>query len=408
MPKKIFSNRIVMTQARVGKLPTPSSGQIIYYEDKMPGFGVRISQGGSKSFILRRKVDGRAQLITLGRFPGLNVDTARKIATEMIGDIARGQNPQDAKRARRDETTLGKLFKDYMDTHAKLHTRTWQKEQRRFERHLHKWRNRKLSTILRRDIKQLHGRIGKENGHYAANRLIQLLGAVFQHGLNEGLMDGENPARGITKFLEEKRDRFLQPEEVGLFFEALGKEPNETIRDYILVSLLTGARRSNVLSMRWDEVDLGNGVWTIPAGKSKNFEKMSLPLHAFALELLAGRKDQVNSEWVFPGPGREGHLVEPKKGWKRILDRAGIQNLRLHDLRRTLGSWQAARGSSLAIIGKSLGHRSVAATLIYSRLNLDPVRESVNGAVDDLLEAAGQKFQADIVPFPVKARNKSK
>lgn len=162
-----------------------------------------------------------------------------------------------------------------------------------------------------------------------------------------------------------------------------------TIRDFILIALLTGARRRNVQAMRWSEITWERESWTIPAEKSKSGEAVSIALTPVALRVLENRKAESRSQWVFPGRGKSGHLEEPKTAWKRILKRAEVTDLRVHDLRRTLGSWQAATGASLPIIGKSLGHKSLAATQIYARLNLDPVRESVNRATDAMLLAGG-------------------
>jgi integrase len=177
--------------------------------------------------------------------------------------------------------------------------------------------------------------------------------------------------------------------ELPKFFKALAEESNGTIRDYIFVSLLTGARRSNVQEMEWKEIDWDRAEWLIPAEKAKADEPLRIALHPAALEILLRRKASSMSDWVFPGAGKTGHLVEPKSAWKRILARAGLTDLRLHDLRRTLGSWQAATGASLPIIGKSLGHSSIQATQIYARLNLDPVRAAVTKAVDAMMLAGG-------------------
>ena len=126
---------------------------------------------------------------------------------------------------------------------------------------------------------------------------------------------------------------------------------------------------------------------------------MTVALSPKAIEILERRKDASNGgEWVFPGLGSTGHLVEPKAAWQRICKRAGIEDLRIHDLRRTLGSWQAATGASLPVIGKSLGHKSLGATQVYARLNIDPVRIAVNRAVDAMMLAANE-------PARLKDRN---
>jgi integrase len=170
----------------------------------------------------------------------------------------------------------------------------------------------------------------------------------------------------------------LRPEELKKFFEALNSEEvTSTTRDLIQLLLFTGARRSNVLSMQWGELDLTQNTWIIPASKSKNAESLHIPLVAAAVEILERRKRDASSVFVFPSTGRTGHLMDPKKVWAALLKKAGLSNVRLHDLRRTCGSYQAACGSSLTVIGKSLGHKNVATTAIYSRLTLDPVRDSM-------------------------------
>ena len=245
---------------------------------------------------------------------------------------------------------------------------------------------------------------------------------------------------------------YTQSSELPRFFAALAEEPNETIRDYLLLSLLTGARRANVLAMRWADMALDRGEWRIPL--TKNGTPQTVTLTPESLEILLRRQAandaaaDKRSSFVFPGPGKSGHLMEPKKGWQRTLERAevielanrltqaghydeaaqalrakavaqpsealealrkqaleaavyiegaGLGDLRIHDLRRTLGSWQAKTGASLAIIGKSLNHKNTATTAIYARLDLDPVRESMARATSAMLTAAGVKKPAKVV-----------
>ena len=219
---------------------------------------------------------------------------------------------------------------------------------------------------------------------------------MFNKAINEWrIWKGENPAHGITKFPEQSRERFLQSDELPKFFQAVAQEENKTIRDYVLMSLLTGARRSNVLAMRWADINFERMEWRIPM--TKNGEPQTITLSSEAIEVLHNRKPLDGAEYVFTGNGKSGHLEEPKKGWKRILERAGIDNLRIHDLRRTLGSWQAKTGASLAIIGKSLNHKNQNTTAIYARLDLDPVRDSVNKATSAMMKAAGLKESNKVV-----------
>ena len=383
----VANRKFHFTRERIEKLPSPTNGQRAYYYDaKVRGLAIAVSPLAKKTFILYRKVAGRPERITIGPYTDLSIEQARGQAEKMNADIAMGENPAANKRKIRDEATLQELFDTYLEHHAKPHKRTWSDDQGMFKLHLASWHLHKISTIRKVDVITLHARIGRTSGKYAANRVVELLCSMFNRARDWG-WEGENPAEKIKAFREQKRERFMDGEELRAFFESLKQELNATIRDYLLVSLLTGARRSNVQEMRWEELSWERATWTIPSGKAKGGETVGVALSPIALRILQNRKDESKSEWVFPGIGKTGHLVEPKTAWKRILKRAGLSDLRLHDLRRTLGSWQAATGASLPIIGKSLGHKSLAATQIYARLDLDPVRASVNKATDAMLIA---------------------
>lgn len=395
------------------KLPLPTNGQRAYFYDSTTrGLAIAVSPAGKKVFVLYRKVAGRPERITIGVYPDLTIEQARGKAAELNGAIARGENPASNRRLVRDEDTLDELFKTYWEHHSKPHKKTSSDDQGMFDKHLNGWKHKKLSDIRRADVLTLHARIGTKSGQYAANRVVELLSSMFNKAIEWG-WGGENPATKVKAFKERKRERFLQPTELPAFFAALAQEPNETVKDYILISLLTGARRSNVQAMRWNEINFHAATWTIP--ETKNGESVTIHLSAPALSTLEARKTSSKSDWVFPGKGKTEHLVEPKSAWKRILERAagiqrknwrkanpkkteadfekecpdaGFQDLRIHDLRRTLGSWQAATGASLPIIGKSLGHKSLTATQIYARLNIDPVRAAVDKATNAMLLAA--------------------
>jgi integrase len=384
------SSKLNFTKAGLDSLPNPPAGKRTYYYDtKARGLGISITSSGAKSFIVYRKVKGRPERVTLGRYPDLSIEQARGKAAEINAAIAKGENPYDQRRSERAEMTFGELFREFMERHSKLHKISWGEDERQFRCYLSHWNLRKLSSITKLDIQKLHQDVGRNNGHYAANRLFALLSSVFNKANAFGLWDKPNPCYGIKKFAERSRDRFLQSSELPQFFAALAEEPNETIRDYLLISLLTGARRANGLAMRWVEIDFENREWHIP--RTKNHEPQTITLTDEAIMLLKKRRQAAVSEFVFPGTGRTGHLAEPKKGWARVLERAGLSNLHIHDLRRTLGSWQARTGASLVIIGKSLNHKSTQATAIYARLDLDPVRASVEKATSAMFVAAGLK-----------------
>ena len=217
-----------------------------------------------------------------------------------------------------------------------------------------------------------------------------------------GAFQGENPARGIPKFKIVDRERFLQPDEAPRFFKALAEERSEDLRDFVLLALLTAQRAGNLIGMRWRDLDLTSNVWRIQAAETKSGRQYTVPLVPEAVEILARRLHQrvEGEDWVFPGRKTGTHMVSPWEGFKALLKRAEIDNFRIHDLRRTLASWQAALGANLAVIQKTLGHADIGTTMIYSRLNLDPVRASMEEAARALRGAGDKTEGAQVVEHP--------
>jgi integrase len=371
--------KINFTKATILSLPLPEKSKIAYYYDKqVNGLGIMLFNSGTKTFFLYKRINGRPDKIKLGRFPDVTIEQARRSAYSFINDIAKGIDPKEERSKPAHSTTFKSIFGEYIEKHAKLHKKTWQHDIYQYQKYLTSLENKKICNINKSMIMELHSSISKNHGIYSANRILAMLHTIFNKAINLGL-EITNPCIGIKKFKEKSRERFLQTEELPKFFSALNEEPNETLKDFFYISLLTGARKSNVLEMCWHDISFERAIWHIE--DTKNSDSINIHLGEEALKILQKRFENKFSEWVFPSlTSKSGHLIEPKSAWKRLLTRAGIENLRIHDLRRTLGSWQAATGANSYIIGKSLGHKTQQATAIYARLNLDPVRESVNKA----------------------------
>lgn len=395
-------NKINFTKAILDTLPLPRQGQrAVYHDKKTNGLQIRITSAGVKTFCLYRRIkNGNPERVTLGRYPDMSIEQARNESARINALIASGVNPNSDARALKTEITLQELFEDFLK-HRRNRNGMYLSEKTKstyrydFNSHLAKWGKRQLSQFKDTDFAKLHKEIGMKYST-AANRVMAIASSLFGYATELRLFKGVNPVQGIKKFSENKRDRFLQSDELPAFFKSLAEEPNDTVRDYFLISLLTGARRSNVQEMQWSHIHLDRAEWRIPI--TKNGDPQIITLTSEVVEILRSRFD-ASSQWVFPGSGRTGHLVEPRKAWKRVLERAGITNLRIHDLRRTFGSWQAKTGASLVIVGKSLNHKSPSTTAIYARLDLDPVRESVDRATNAMLVAAGLKQSTDVVNF---------
>ncbi len=373
------------TKTAIRGLKAPEKSILYYRDTREKGLSLYVTANNVITFFIRKRIGGKDERVIIGNFPEMSVENARKKARIIKGYVAGGINPNEEKRKLKQEITFGELFTEFMERYSKKQKRTWKEDERDIRRFLSNWFSRKISIISKREIQLLHDQTKDNNGLYQANRLLERIRALYNKAIEWG-WNGANPTTGIKKFKEKKRDRFIKPDELPLFFQAVNDETNQTAKDYIWLLLLTGARKNNVLAMRWKEIDWQSKEWRIP--ETKNGEPVTLPLIKKAIEILENRKQTSESQWVFPSENsRSGHFTDPKKAWQRILKRANIEDLRIHDIRRTMGSYQAITGSSLAIIGKSLGHKSQQATAIYARLYNDPVRVSMEKAAQAMLEA---------------------
>jgi integrase len=477
MPQRL-TKRIAFTKGTLTELSPPLAGtRATYYDEKNPKLALRITAAGTRTFyVIKHLTSGEVAWIKLGAFPEMTVERARKAADKTLGEFASGTDPAQAKREARAQMTLGAAFEDYMARHVagkgrKSGTdlrRMWERclgampdePRKKHARPRSKhpagvnWQYRRIDTITRDDVAKLHVALGKTTP-IVANRVVELLSAVYGKLAAWGVAVS-NPATGIEPFAEAKRDRFLQRGELPRFFAALATDPNDDFRDFIVLSLLTGARRGNVLAMRWVDVRLDDAVWRIPAAQAKAGEAIDVALVPEAVTILEARQARAAkldppSAFVFAAESATRYLTPPKKRWAALLDRieldelvariradgevfewandgkesldralvraqkladdlkidragARLEDLRLHDLRRSLGSWQAKTGASLAIIGKTLGHRTPSATAIYARLDIDPVRAAVETATSAMLVAAEIKKPAAVTQAKARRR----
>ena len=400
--------RFQFNKEKLLALPLPATGsRATYHDTKAIGLQLRVTSTGAKTFSIYRRTKGAGpERVTLGRFPSMTVEQARRTAATINAEIENGGKPAAVKRAHKAEMTVDEFFTLYGEQHGSKLT-VWRDMQQRYRDYLKKSLGRvKLTAVTRGQIAKCLVDVEKAGKSPATARLVRALASgLFAKAIEWGFAE-TNPATGVKvagKVVS--RDRFLQADELPRFFAAVVEESSDSMRDFILLSLLTGARRANVCAMHWRELDLRAGVWRIPT--TKNGEPQSVTLCPEASEILTARQETTAGGFVFPSTSASGHMVEPKKGVIRIMQRAGIpygrnepNGVTLHDLRRTLGSWQARTGASLAIIGKSLNHKSQQATAIYARLDLDPVRASVNAATAAMMEAGGMKEAAEVVTMP--------
>ncbi len=441
--------RVKLTKTAILGTALPDTGKrITLYDTDVPKLAVRITHTGARTFYVVKRTGASMAWVKLGDLSDMTVEKARSEAEKVLGEFASGANPAKARRALRNELTFAQAFEEFLREKRKRNGTPLSERTKRdyldvLRLYLGSITGKKLSEVSRTDVKAIHRKASKTSAAQA-DRAVAVVSSVYTFMLDQERFSGINPASRIQKNLPPERDRFVQADELPALFAAIAQSSQ---RDYFLLSLLTGARRSNVQAMAWKDIDLDGAVWRI--GKTKNGTPQNVTLSPEAVAVLKARAEAgMDSSFVFPGTGTTGHLVEPKKAWDtckraasfmRLLDAlqtAGalddeardaadalalhdltkaertyqaqakaakinpddyaMRDLRIHDLRRTLGSWQARTGASLAIIGKSLNHKSQQATAIYARLDLDPVRQAVNTATAAMMEAAGQKQTASI------------
>lgn len=439
------------TQANIEKFPAPDRGRVFYYDAETKGLALRVSATGERTFYIYRKLAGRPVKIALGLFdptlpasqeipkgtkekpfdslsllgnsPALNVRMARQLAGAVNTELDKGINPAATKKGLRrsaaEELTLRQAFDLYYSDHLIAQgKKTADKIRDDFARYLGHvapgqkkpkgreriktagavdWEKRKVSNIKTADIRLMMASLKKAESGRVANKALTMLKAIFHKLAEWQLYTDPLPTVGIKKYPEVERDRFLRSDELKPFFDALAKSEPEYFRHFVLLAVATGARKGNVMAMRWEDIDQATNLWTVPGEVSKNGKPMVLPLTDAALEVLKARADN-GSEWVFPARSASGHMSDPRKPWVALLKSAGLEDMRLHDLRRSLGSWATMTGASLTVVGAALGHKSPMATRIYARLQTDPVREAMERAQAAMFDHAGITKKAPVIP----------
>ena len=362
----------------------------VIWDASLPGFGVRVFSSGAKSFILSYRVSGRKRLMTIGRCGAMAIDEARKRARKHLVAVEDGGDPLDAKKAIVKSATVKELVAAYLQRYAKPRKRSWQADASRLRRHvLPKWGNLKAGAIKSADVASLHSAIGTETP-YEANRTVALLSKMFALASTWGFVpDGHhNPASKIESFAEHKRDRWVTPEEFPELAKAIDTEASPYVRAALWLYLLTGVRKTELLTARWDDVDFTRKELRLPTTKAGRVHYV--PLTEPAIALLRGLPKVKDNPYVLPGARTGAHLVNINKPWKRIRTAAGVEDVRLHDLRRTVGSWLAQAGNSLHLIGRVLNHSNQSTTAVYARFGQDHVREALEAHGKRVMGAAGK------------------
>ncbi len=399
-----------ITKRSVDALALQGSTETTLWDTELKGFGVRVQRGNSKAYVLQyRAGSGRGaplRKLTIGRHGSpWTAETARSEAKRLLGMIESGADPAADRGARAAAPTVADLAERFLAEHAEAKRKaSTAKEYRRILEHiaLPVLGKRKLADITRRDIERLHHT--RRDTPTEANRALACLSAMFNIAERWGLRpDGSNPCRHIEKYPQRRRERFLSPAELARLGDALAAYdgwPYSVAAVKLLV--FTGARLGEVLGLRWEWIDFERGEARLPDSKT-GAKTLHLPPPALAVLSELPRLD--GNPHVIAGANPGAALVNLEKPWRSIRKAAGLDDVRMHDLRHAFASVAASCGLGLPIIGKMLGHTQAATTHRYAHLASDPVKAAAAVVAGKIAAAMGsgsseaEKASAKVLPL---------
>ena len=405
------SAKIKLTKRAVDALIPPARGETVpvVWDAELTGYGLRISSTGRRSYIIQKRTKaGREIKRTLGVHGNITPDQARDLAQQELGRIAGGSDPADERRhareveeKRRRTLTIAQLCDKYLTEYALVHNRPRTVETYRhvIERHI----KPRLGAIRVPDLEQddiaaLHRDM--KPTPYLANLTIVVLRRILGFAVRSWKMRPDNPAAGMTRYPEEKRQRYLSVTELGALAAVLAAHPHRIPANALRMLLLTGARCGEVLAMRWEEVEHHPGSWVKPSSHTKQKSAHRVPLSPGARQLLDDmrRYRKEGESLVFPGRLPDQPLRDIHRTWASVCAAAGIRNARIHDLRHTFASVLVSSGLSLPIIAALLGHAELRSTQRYAHVADSPLQEATN-RVDALLTALANDQKGEVAPL---------
>lgn len=357
----------------------------VFWDRELPGFGVRVYPSGSRVYVVQCRSGGKSRRVTLGRHGVISADQARRKAALAIARIKGGEPPEPVSS---EAVTVSTLSERYLREHVAIHCKAGSRKL--YERALRKfilpaYGHLGVEEVDREHVSELHYRL--RDIPYQANRVLEIQSKLFNLAELWGLRrEGGNPCRFVHKYKEKKRERFLSDEE----FRGLGAVLSEMEAEgsvsahaaaAIRLLMLTGCRRNEILELRWEDVDLDAGELRLPDGKTG---ARLVPLSETAASLLSGLARVGDSPWVIAGSQPNRHLAQLQPAWERVRKRAGLEDVRIHDLRHSFASRALALGEGLPMIGTLLGHTQVQTTARYAHLARDSVKASASRIADSI------------------------
>lgn len=402
----------------------PGDHDVYLWDADLAGFGLKVTPAGGKVYLVQYRMGGRkgrTRRVTIGRHGQLTPDQARREAKRLLGQVAAGHDPAEVRAEARRDPTVADLCDLYLtEGCATKKPSTLATDRSNIERHIKPLLGRRrVRTVKRADVERFQQDVARGNtaadvktgprgraivtgGRGTAARTVAVLGAIFTFAVKRDLRP-DNPVRGVTRYKGERKERFLGLTELARLGDALAtaerEGENAAAVAGIRLLVMTGARKSEITSLRWEYVDMERSCLRLP--DSKTGAKV-IPVGAPVLELLASLRPLEGNPYVLPGDKTGRYFLGLPKAWARIRKRAGLDDVRLHDLRHSFASVAVSGGDSLYLVGKLLGHRQSRTTEVYAHLADDPLRAVADRTAGQIAAAmkGRDEIGAEVVELP--------
>jgi integrase len=439
-----------ITKRTVDAVKPPAEGRSHLWDSDVKGFFLRTYPGGRKVYALKYRVGRVQKTFTIGMHGSpWTAEEARDAAIDALGRIRDGEDPSAEKKAAREALTVGELVEAYLRdgpaTRPAKRASTWTNDATTLRRHVVPLIGRKVANAVTKadaagviakitegktavdERTKSRGRAIVRGGRGAARGARLTAAAMFSWGIEHGLLKGANPFAAVKLATAPVRERFLSRDEAGLLLDVIKAEEDAgrlsaAFGDALRLLLLTGARKTEILGLQWSEIDFERSLLSLPPERTKaggHLGERRIVLSPPALEILIRRRTAVEmakdeaknndrvfvaSPYVFPAHRGQGHAIGLRKAFKALCKTAGLDGVRLHDLRHSFASFAIADGASLFLVGKLLGHANARTTERYAHLSGDPLRDAANLIGQRLMPDAKQVSSADkVVELPARA-----
>ena len=397
-----------ITRSAIDKIPLPLAGYALVWDSELANFGIRITAAGSRAYIVQRRVNGKDRRITIGKAEVFTPEQARTQARKLLGQIAEGRDPNAERAAIKAKgVTLAQAFAAYLEARRNLKPLTVADMQHAM-RDLKTWQAKPLNTISADMVARKHKELGQRS-EARANLTMRYLRAILNFAA-EKFTDADgasvlpvNPVRKLSKtkgwYHVERRKTFIKQHELTPWMQAVLALESGGVRDYLMLTLLTGLRRSEGLGLLWKDVDLQGRKLTVR--DTKNHESHTLPLPDYLLQLLKARQRAAAGEYVFESP--RGRLSNLRFGLNAVQSASGV-DFCIHDLRRTFATAADALDVPAYAVKALLNHKTTGdVTAGYVQVTTERLRAPMQKIADYFLAAGGVRSSADVVPFPSNA-----